>query len=294
MPANMVMLGAAFQHGCLPVSADAIEQAIQLNGVAVDGNVAAFRWGRAAIADPAAVERHTATGSSDEPVEPGEAARRIAAETGARGEFLRLLEIRVQDLVDYQDARYARDFAAKVAEVAALEADRGASGATPVVEAYARGLYKLLAYKDEYEVARLHLDAVERARLHGEFGKRAKVAVMLHPPALRALGMQRKIKLKRTAVPLFRILRRGRRLRGTKLDPFGRAHVRAVERALPGEYAALVREALERLTPETQGDVAAIAALADMVRGYEEIKLASVERFRLEARERLASLCSAA
>jgi indolepyruvate ferredoxin oxidoreductase len=167
--------------------------------------------------------------------------------------------------------------------VAAVEAQRGAPGETAVAEAYARNLYKLLAYKDEYEVARLHLDGVEAARREATFGKRAKVYVMLHPPVLRALGMDRKLKLGRWFFPAFRVLRAMRRVRGTKLDVFGLPKVRRVERALPGEYRALVDRALERLTPVTHATVVKIAELPDVVRGYEDIKLANVERFREQA-----------
>lgn len=151
-----------------------------------------------------------------------------------------------------------------------------------------------MAYKDEYEVARLHLDAVEQARVAGEFGDKAKVYVMLHPPLLRAMGMKNKLKLRRAAVPAFRALRAMRGLRGTKLDVFGLPRVRRVERALPGEYRALVDRALERLTPVTHATVAEIADLPDMVRGYEDIKLDNVERFRARATELEAQLARGA
>jgi indolepyruvate ferredoxin oxidoreductase len=210
-------------------------------------------------------------------------AREIVDATGAEGELRRLLEIRVADLIGYQDAAYARRYAADVMRVAAEEARRGAPGETAVAEAYARGLYKLMSYKDEYEVARLHLDAVERAKLDATFGPGAKVKFMLHPPLLRALGMKRKLKLGRWFVPAFRTLRSMKRLRGTKLDVFGLPKVRRVERRLPGEYRELVDRSLERLTPATHGTVARIAELPDIVRGYEDIKLANVERYREEA-----------
>jgi indolepyruvate ferredoxin oxidoreductase len=171
-----------------------------------------------------------------------------------------------------------------------VEHERGAPGETAVAEAYARQLYKLMAYKDEYEVARLHLDAVERAKVDAEFGEGAKVLFMLHPPLLRALGLKRKLKLGPWFTPAFRLLRGLRRLRGTKLDLFALPEVRRVERALPGEYRALVERALVDLRPETHATVAQIAELPDVVRGYEDIKLRNVERFRAEAAELLDEL----
>ena len=163
-------------------------------------------------------------------------------------------------------------------------------GGSAVAEAYAHGLHKLMAYKDEYEVARLHLLAAEDARRDAEFGPGAKVQIMLQPPLLRAMGLERKVKLGRWAFPALGALRRARRLRGTALDPFGHARVRRVERALIGEYRELVDGALEHLTPATAEQVAAIAALPDLVRGYEDIKLAGVERFRARGRGLTAAL----
>jgi indolepyruvate ferredoxin oxidoreductase len=140
-----------------------------------------------------------------------------------------------------------------------------------------------MAYKDEYEVARLHLDAGEQARLRAEFGEDAKIWFMLHPPALRAMGLDRKLKLGNWFLPGFRSLYRARRLRGTRLDPFGRAEVRKVERELIEEYEATVAEALSLLTPATHGTALELLELPDLVRGYEEIKLASVRLFRERA-----------
>jgi indolepyruvate ferredoxin oxidoreductase len=147
----------------------------------------------------------------------------------------------------------------------------------------ARQLYKLMAYKDEYEVARLHLDAVERAKLGAEFGEDARVYFMLHPPLLRALGLKRKLKLGRWFVPAFRLLYRVRRLRGTRLDPFGPAKVRRVERELIEEYERMVDETITLLTPDTHDTAAELLGLPDVIRGYEEIKLRNVVLFRKRA-----------
>jgi indolepyruvate ferredoxin oxidoreductase len=137
-----------------------------------------------------------------------------------------------------------------------------------------------MAYKDEYEVARLHLLDVERARAREEFGEDARFYFMLHPPLLRALGLKRKLKLGRWFVPAFKLLRASKWLRGTPLDIFGYAKVRRVERKLIGEYEALVAEVLERVDERNRTVALALLGASDMVRGYEEIKLANVERWR--------------
>jgi indolepyruvate ferredoxin oxidoreductase len=273
MPTNLLLLGAAYQHGCVPVSADAIEQAIRLNGASVEKSLAAFAWGRAAVARPELVRELVEPPAPEPELDAASAA--ILEATGATGELRRLLRVRIPDLVAYQSAAYARRYAEDVTAVARADAAVG--------EAYARGLHKLMAYKDEYEVARLHLDAAEWAKVTAEFGEGAKVRFMLHPPVLRALGLKRKLKLGRWFVPAFRLLRALRFLRGTPLDVFGLARVRRVERALIGEYRSLVAGALD--SPET---ALRLAELADAVRGYEDVKLRSVERFRAEA-ERLAA-----
>ena len=291
MATNPLMIGAAFQAGALPISAASIEQAIRLNGVSVEMNLLAFRWGRLAVADPkraqAAVQ--AATRREEAPRELSAQARALVNAVGGSAELSRLLQIRVPELIAYQSEAYAREYADFVSRVARLEAER-TPGRTGLSEAVARGLHKLMAYKDEYEVARLHLDAAVAAELASRFGPAVRVHWNLHPPLLRALGLKRKLKLGTWFTPAFRVLRAMRGLRGTALDPFGRAAVRRVERALPGEYRAMIETALARLEASTHDAAVAIAELPDQVRGYEEIKLDSVRRYREQAKELLAKL----
>jgi indolepyruvate ferredoxin oxidoreductase len=144
----------------------------------------------------------------------------------------------------------------------------------------AANLYKLMAYKDEYEVARLSLDPELERRLKEQFGEDATYSYRLHPPVLRAAGMDRKISLGSWFRPAFSTLYAMRGLRGTRVDPFGRGDVRATERALIEEYVAAVDAALGVLTPATVDRVVELAELADVVRGYEHVKMANVARFR--------------
>jgi len=282
MAANLIVLGAAYQAGAVPVSAAAIEEAIALNGVAVAMNTAAFRAGRLAVVDPAWARtvRAPRLGAVEATAPLTPATRALVDAVGATGELRRLLEIRVPELAAYQDLAYARQYVEFVARVAAAER-AAVPGETRLSEAVARALFTLMAYKDEYEVARLHLRSGLAARLAQQG---ARVHYHLHPPLLRALGLRRKLRLGRWVELGFRVLVALRRLRGTPLDPFGRTAVRRVERALPGEYRALVEKALVGLSPETYERAVRLAALPDLIRGYEEIKLRAVERFRAEAR----------
>jgi len=139
-----------------------------------------------------------------------------------------------------------------------------------------------MAYKDEFEVARLHLRPEVRASIRAEMGE-TKVRYQIRPPILRALGLRRKLSLGTWVEGVFRLLVALRRLRGTALDPFGYAKVRRVERALVAEYRAMVERALRDLGPERHERAVRIACLPDLVRGYEDVKLRSIRRFREEA-----------
>jgi indolepyruvate ferredoxin oxidoreductase len=156
------------------------------------------------------------------------------------------------------------------------------SGETAITEAVARSLHKLMAYKDEYEVARLALDPAFDAQIAAEFGPGSRVSYRLHPPVLRALGRKHKVTLGPWFRPAFQVLRAGRRLRGTPADVFGYTSIRRTERSLITEYRDSMTQALTRLDAENRDLVARIAALPDMIRGYEQVKLGNLERYRAE------------
>jgi indolepyruvate ferredoxin oxidoreductase len=229
MPATFLLVGVAYQAGALPLSADAIEWSIELNGVAVTANTAAFRWGRVAVADPAAFAAATGAGrdTGPAPAPPLPAGLELGE---LAGETRRLAAVRAAQLVGYQDVRVARRYLAVVR--AAWAAERAVGERTAYSEAVARGLHRLTAYKDEYEVARLLTDPAFEARLVAEVPGGTRPRYRLHPPLLRALGREEKVALGRWARPGLRALARGKRLRGTPLDPFGHTEVRRLERQL--------------------------------------------------------------
>jgi indolepyruvate ferredoxin oxidoreductase len=265
MPANLVIVGACYQKGLLPLEKWSLEAAIELNGVGVETNRSAFRLGRRAVAEPAFVDP------------PG-----VSATDGG---LERLVERRASELVTYQNASYARDYSDFVARV--RESERKAiENGSRLSEAVARYLFKLMAYKDEYEVARLLTRKEAEEEVARCFGDGSRFHYLLHPPLLRALGLKRKLRLGPWFRPFLRLLAGMKFLRGTGFDPFGRARVRKVERELVSEYRALIESALARLTPESYEAAIELAALPDMIRGYESVKLRNVERFRAAVRER--------
>jgi indolepyruvate ferredoxin oxidoreductase len=289
--ANMLLIGVAYQAGALPLPATAIEAAIAENGVLVEANVQAFRRGRQLVADPAALDAVLPGGRRPTPAPLPAATRSLIAAVRAAGgsELARLVAVRVPELVAYQDRAYARRYVELVERVRATEAER-VPGETALAESVARHLHKLMAYKDEYEVARLSLEPSVSAAATAQFGPGARVSYRLHPPVLRAMGMHEKITLGPWFRPAFRALVAMRRLRGTAFDPFGRAHVRRVERELVEEYRGVVDDLLRVLSPGNHQLAVRIAALPDRVRGYEGVKLGTVERYRRELGELTAEL----
>jgi indolepyruvate ferredoxin oxidoreductase len=285
MATNLCAVGAAYQAGLLPLSAESIEAAIRLNGVQVEQNLQAFRYGRLVQAAPDRVRPLLEPAPRDAaPVAvSGAAARLLGRCAGLDPESQRLLAYRVPELIAYQDARYAERYVDFVLQVA----ERAGSG--EITHAVIRNLYKLMAYKDEYEVARLQLKPGLDAQVRTTFSAPQRVVYNLHPPLLRALGMKKKLALGPWFRPALGTLRSMKGLRGTPLDVFGHAHVRREERRLIGWYRGLVEQALERLTSETESTVLEIARVPDAIRGYEEIKLRNIA----VAEDRAASLVRA-
>ena len=283
MPANLITIGAAFQAGAIPIRAASIERAIELNGIAVEANQQAFRAGRLAAADPGWVGAQTSpfAGALDDHPAVTAQARELVEEAGANGELGRLLEVRVPELIAYQNRGYAQDYVQFVKRV--LEAEGGLGRKeTPLTLSVARFLFKLMAYKDEYEVARLYRKAAFKRAVRSQFGADARMKYMLHPPFLRTLGVKKKIALGRWFEPGLWLLAHLKGLRGSRLDIFGRGQVRRTERQLIQEYRGLIEAELEDLSATSIGRAIEIARLPDLIRGYEQIKLDNVARFREE------------
>ncbi len=292
LAANVVLLGAACQMGALPVPPEAVEEAITTQGPAAATNLAAFRWGRWLVADPAAVARRPRR--CRRPRAPG-AGRHLGPDRAGRR----------RGRAPRRPARAPRRRCGRSCcggpPRSSTTRDRGgpSAGSTwscgpravdgpehdwRLTRAVAEGWFKVLTYKDEYEVARLHLrlDLDEAAREAG-MADGYKVQFHLHPPTLRRLGVDRKIALGgRTAGLAFRGLAAMRRVRGTPLDLFGLAHHRREERELAEEYGALVRRTLSDLTSDTYDDAVAIAESVQVVKGYEDIKSDAIARWRAD------------
>ncbi|MCR1781335.1 indolepyruvate ferredoxin oxidoreductase family protein [Nocardioides carbamazepini] len=279
--ANFLLVGAAYQTGALRLPAAAIEEAIEINGTAVAANVAAFRWGRVAVTDPAAFGAAGTVAAPPTPV-PEIPVPASVAGSGLEGEVLRLVARRATDLVGYQDERLADSYVAIVAEVAAAE--RAVTTETRFSEAVARHLFKLTAYKDEYEVARLLTDPAFLAST-GDAFPGGTVSFKLHPPVLRAMGRTKKLSFGPRSHGTLRALARMKSLRGTRADVFGYAHLRRVERDLRDHYRTMVTDLAATLDLASYDRAVRLAELPDLVRGYESVKLRNVEQYVAALRE---------
>ncbi|WP_159929365.1 MULTISPECIES: indolepyruvate ferredoxin oxidoreductase family protein [Nocardia] len=279
--ANFLLVGAAYQSGGLRLPRTAIEEAIEINGVAVDTNLAAFRWGRVAIARPeefaAATARRVAGPAS--PAAPADLFDGLTA----TGETRRLVALRATELIGFQSVAVARDYVRTMQRI--WDAERRVTDSTAFSEQVARGLYKFTAYKDEYEVARRLTDPAFLAEVAAQVPDGANLTYRLHPPILRAMGREKKIGMRPGSHFALRLLAKGKRLRGTKFDPFGYAHVRRVERELLAHYTAMVTDLADTLELAGYDRAVRAASLADVVRGYEDVKLANVAVYAERLRE---------
>jgi indolepyruvate ferredoxin oxidoreductase len=269
---NMLLVGVAWQAGGLPLTAEAIERAIALNGAAVKENVAAFRAGRVLAAEPATI-------------------------LGAVGERARVKEMGLEEriaflaaeLERYQDAAYAGRFVAAVERLKAADLERGQKGLR-LTRAAAESLYKAMAYKDEYEVARLYSDPAYAAKLRAEFADPKRVRVMLAPPLISpidpATGRPKKRAFGPWIFTAFRALAGLKRLRGTRWDVFGRTEERRHEREMLALAFADIALVTERVGDAPYGLLVEIARIAQSVKGFGPVKEAN-RAAALERREGL-------
>jgi indolepyruvate ferredoxin oxidoreductase len=259
---NLFVLGYAYQKGLIPVSAEAILKAIELNGVAVEANKATFAWGRracldrkavAALAQPPAVVRLRAVAKSFDEV----AAKRIA------------------ELALYQNAAYADRYRRLIERAREAESTR-ARGMAGFADAVARNAYKLMAYKDEYEVARLYTNGDFRAALEEQFEGDYRLVFHLAPPLLARRDPKTGELQKRAFGPwmftAFKMLAKLKHLRDTPLDIFGYSAERRMERRLIAEYEAMVEELCGALSPENHAIAAELARIPEQIRGYGHVK----------------------
>ncbi len=280
---NLFMVGFAYQRGLLPVGEAAILRAIELNGTAIEPNKQSFNWGRLAAVDPAHVF--------------------AAAIPSARPESQRLSESldeivdrRTKFLTAYQDAAYAERYTGLVARVRTAEAAK-MSGATALTEAVARYYFKLLAIKDEYEVARLYAETDFAARVAAQFEGDYRLTFHLAPPIFnkpdRETGEARKSVYGPWMMGAFRVLAKFRRFRGSWLDVFGRSAERRIERALIGEYESLVSELLAMLAPHNHALAVELARIPEHIRGYGHVKERHLKIAKAKEAELLAAFRAA-
>jgi indolepyruvate ferredoxin oxidoreductase len=268
--ANVFMLGFAFQRGLLPLSGASLYRALELYGVNVVENKLAFDWGRYAAENPHEVEQ-LASGTAGDPPPS-----RTLAET---------VERRSAFLEEYQDKAYADRYRERVVQIATLES-RTLSGSQRLAEAVARNYFKLLAYKDEYEVARLYTRTDFIDTLRRNFGSDFKIKLHLSPPVIARrdpnTGRPRKYELGGWVLAILRVLAPFKRLRGTPWDPFGWTAERRIERRLVAEYEQTLDTFAADLDPRRLDLAVKIAALPDAVRGYGPIKAAAVATYDKE------------
>ncbi len=277
---NMFMLGYAYQKGKVPLSADAILQAIKLNGEAVAMNSEAFVWGRRMAADPTRVTMLV------EPTLVPTAARHLSATLDE------MVERRVEFLAAYQNARYAQRYRDMVDRVRLTEKGM-VSGAIALTEAVARYLFKLMAYKDEYEVARLYTDGSFAKQVNAAFeGDNLRMEVHLAPPILgrkdKTTGLPKKTTFGPWMFKAFGYMAKFRFLRGTPFDIFGYSRERRMERQLIRDYRALLEEIIRELKPHNHTLAVALASIPEKIRGYGHVKMRHLAAAKKEEAELLA------
>ncbi len=275
--ANVLMVGYAWQMGLIPVSESALLRAIELNAVEVPQNTKAFNWGRIAAADPEYV--------ASQLVDPEQSVTGIET-------LDHMIQRRKKFLAEYQDVALSTKYARLVEETEVAESSINPDGGTELTEAVARAYFKTLAYKDEYEVARLHTQPAFLDKLRSEYGSKAKIRFHLAPPILStsvdSRGRPRKREFGAWIIPVFRLLARFRTLRGTGFDLFGMTRERKMERALIGEFESQVTQIIANLTIENYDLAQEIVNEYLEIRGYGPVKEKAAEESRARIESRLA------
>ncbi|MCC5867999.1 MAG: indolepyruvate ferredoxin oxidoreductase family protein [Gammaproteobacteria bacterium] len=278
--ANLFLLGFALQRGWVPVSSQALRQAIELNGVAVQANLRALALGRRAAHEPDWLDAQLGA--------PSDAA--AAGTSGDEEALARLIEHRAAFLTDYQNAAYAQRYRQQLERVRESE-QKVSPGSVQLTDAVARTLFRLMAYKDEYEVARLHLHHEARARLEGEFEGDYRVRVLLAPPLLARrdadTGEPRKIEFGSWIFAVFRPLAALKILRGTWLDPFGYTAERRMERGLIRRFEQTCERIAAGLNPDTLPVAVELARLPFGIRGFGHVKQRNLSAVDQQWRELL-------
>ena len=281
--ANVLMLGFAWQRGLVPVSLEALLRAIELNGVDVEKNRRAFGWGRLAAAD----ERYVAALVNESPGDAAMEAEPLDSMIERRARFLR----------EYQDEVLAGRYLDVVNRARSREEALQVDPHLPFATAVARAWFKTLAYKDEYEVARLHVESGFLESVKREFGDEAKIRFHLAPPILNrgvdARGRPRKRAFGAWMIPLFRLLAAMRRVRGTRLDLFGRTAERRMERALIAEFETTFEALLSRLGEDNIELATEIIGLYMEIRGYGPVKAEAAAKIRPQIQRKLAGFAEA-
>ena len=261
--ANPLLLGFCWQKGWIPLSHEALTEALRLNGVQVERNLLAFEWGRAAAFDPT-LQRA--------------APREVPIQFKARSSLEQLVTQRVEFLTQYQDQRYAQDYRHFVERIQIAE--QTVTQSTRLSEAVARYLFKLMAYKDEYEVARLHTDESFVKKLQEQYEPGFEMTHYLAPPLIsahHANGEPVKRRFGAWIRPIFKGMKHLKVLRGSVLDPFGYTAERRTERALITEYKFCLEALLPKLSPNNIDLAVKIASVPEHIRGYGHVKARHLE-----------------
>tara|TARA_B100000809_G_scaffold173904_1_gene171158 strand:- start:1276 stop:4803 length:3528 start_codon:yes stop_codon:yes gene_type:complete len=291
MQANFIVIGAAYQSGAIPIDATSIEEAININGVAIKNNTDAFNIGRTLISDPSWIESMSLyrTGDLNPTPAVGKEAKKIIDSIKPDKDLRNVLEYRISELIDYQNIKYAKEYAMFVKKV--YKAEKKERSASILSQNVAKYLFKLMATKDEYEVARLSLKAELDMALSQEFGTSATVHYMLHPPFLKGLanipllnripGVKSKLALGSWFRPFYMLLKHLKFIRGTRFDLMARfsSDVRKADREVLDHYKSNIINNLSNIGNGKYEQLISFSVLPDHVRGYEEVRLESMKTY---------------